>query len=157
IVEPVRAIPGVDSAAGGLMIPFGGQTWNDAVIPEGSSEEKGVAWQNYVGPGYFRAIGTPLLSGRDFDENDTATSVKVAIVNQAFVRKVLNGENPLGKRFRLHVPPGNPQPFYLIVGVVGDFKFQDMHEDYLPFTIFPATQLDRPQGNQQVVIRSELP
>src|SRR5262249_41295678 len=47
IVQRVQAIPGVDSAAGGLMVPFGGETWNDAIIPEGSSEEKGVAWQNF--------------------------------------------------------------------------------------------------------------
>src|SRR5262249_50164799 len=42
------------------------------------------------------------------------------------------------------------------VGVVGDFKFQDMHEDYLPFTIFPATQMEHPQAGEQVVIRSTL-
>jgi len=147
----------VDAVAGGIIVPFGGETWNDAVIPEGSTEEKAVVWENYVSPGYFKTIGTPLLSGRDFDENDTATSVKVAMVNQAFVRKVLNGENPLGKRFRLHEPPGKLQPFYVIVGVVGDFKFQDMHEDYLPFAVFPATQMEHPQAGEQVVLRSTLP
>jgi predicted permease len=157
IVQRVQAIPGVDSAAGGLMVPFGGETWNDAIIPEGSSEEKAIAWENYVGPGYFKTIGTPFLSGRDFDARDSATSVKVAIVNQAFVRKVLKGENPLGKRFQVHEPPGKPRPFYLIVGVVGDFKFQDMHEDYLPFTVFPSTQMEHPQARNQVVIQSTLP
>src|SRR5690349_1124131 len=138
IVRRVRAVPGVESASGGIMVPFSGETWNDNIIPEGADEnDKDVAWENFVSPGYFNAIGTPLLSGRDFDDRDTATSVKVAIVNQAFVRKIFNGQNPLGKRFRLHEPPGKPRPLYEIVGVTGDYKFQDMHEDYLPFTVFP--------------------
>jgi putative ABC transport system permease protein len=157
IVKHVQAIPGVDSAAGGLMVPFGGETWNDSILLEGSDEEKGVAWENFVGPGYFHTLGTPFLAGRDFDDRDTATSVKVAIVNQAFTRKFFKGQDPLGKRFRLHEPPGKPRPLYEIVGVTGDFKFQDMHEDYLPFMVFPATQMDRPQPNNQVIVRSTLP
>jgi putative ABC transport system permease protein len=157
IVRSVQAVPGVESAAGGLMVPFGGETWNDNVIPEGSDEDKDVAWENFVGPGYFNAIGTPLLSGRDFDDRDTPTSVKVAIVNQAFARKIFNGQSPIGKRFRLHEPPGKPRPFYEIVGVTGDYKFQDMHEDYLPFTVFPVTQMEKPQPRNRLVIRSTLP
>ena len=157
IVRRVQAVPGVESAAGGLMVPFGGETWNDNVLPEGSEEDKDVAWENFVGPGYFKAIGTPLLSGRDFDDRDTPTSVKVAIVNQAFARKIFNGQNPLGKKFRLHEPPGKPRPFYEIVGVTGDYKFQDMHEEYLPFTVFPVTQMEKPQPRNQLVIRSSLP
>lgn len=46
-----------------------------------------TAWLDYISPGYFRAMETPILMGRDFDVNDTATSVKVAIVNQTFVKK----------------------------------------------------------------------
>ncbi len=157
IVRRVRAVPGVESAAGGLMVPFSGETWNDNIIPEGSDEDKDVAWENFVGPGYFNAIGTPLLAGRDFDDRDTSTSSKVAIVNQAFARKILNGQNPLGKRFRLHEAPGKPRPLYEIVGVTGDYKFQDMHEDYLPFTVFPVTQMEKPQPRNRLVIRSTLP
>jgi predicted permease len=139
------------------MVPFGGETWNDGVIPEGTDEEKDFAWENFVSPGYFKAIGTPLLSGRDFDDRDTPTSVKVAIVNQAFARKFFKDQNPLGKRFRLHEPPGKPRPFYEIVGLTGDFKFQDMHEDYLPFAVFPLSQMEKIQPNAQVVVRSTLP
>ena len=157
IINHVQAIPGVESAAGSIIIPFGGETWNDNIILEGSDEEKGVAWENYIGPRYFHTIGTPLLAGRDFDDGDTATSVKVAIVNQAFVRKFFNGQNPLGKRFRLHEPPGKPRPLYEIVGLTGDFKFQDMHEEFLPFVHFPASQQEKPDPNHQILIRSTLP
>ena len=161
ILKHVQAIPGVEAAAGALMVPFGGETWNDGVIPEGKEEggdkEKPWAWENYLSSGYFQTIGTPLLSGRDFDDHDTANSVKVAVVNQAFAEKFFKGQNPLGKRFQIHEPPGKPRPFYEIVGVSGNFKFQDMHEDFLPFMFFPVTQMEKPQPNNDLVVRSTFP
>jgi predicted permease len=158
IVKRVQAVPGVEFAADARMVPFGGNSSNDFVLTEGSDAEKVVAWLNYLGPGYFQTIGTPLLAGRDFDDRDTATSVKVAIVNEAFVRKVFEGTpNPLGKRFRKHEPPGKPRPLYEIVGVVKDSKYQDMHEEYLPFMYFPSTQEEKPGPYDQILIRSSLP
>src|SRR5437867_10217929 len=150
-------MPGVKSAASAMLVPFGGSTWNDNVLLEGSDQELGVAWENFLGPGYFQTIGTPILAGRDFDDRDTATSVKVTIVNQAFVRKILKGPDPLGKRFRIHEPPGKTRPLYEIVGVTGDNKFQDMHEEFLPFMYFPATQQEKPGPDDQILIRSSLP
>jgi putative ABC transport system permease protein len=157
LVKRVRAVPGVESAASAMLVPFGGDTWNEYVLTEGSDDDKGLAWLNYLGPGYFQTIGTPLLAGRDFDDRDTTTSVKVAIVNQAFVRKILKGADPLGKRFRLKEAPGKPRPLYEIVGVTEDNKFQDMHEEFLPFTYFPATQQEGPSPDVQILIRSSLP
>jgi putative ABC transport system permease protein len=157
LVKRVEAIPGIESAAHAMMVPFGGMTWNDDVINEGFDQDAGVVWENFIGPGYFQTIGTPLLAGRDFDDRDTATSVKVAIVNQAFVRKILKGADPLGKRFRIHEHPGKPRPLYEIVGVTGDNKFQDMHEEFLPFMYFPATQEEKPSPDDQILIRSSLP
>jgi putative ABC transport system permease protein len=157
IVKHISGIPGVESAAAAMLIPFGGETWNDNVITEGSDEDKGSAWINYLGPGYFHTIGTSLLAGRDFDDRDTATSVKVAIVNQAFVRKMFKGVDPLGKRFRIHEPPGKPRPLYEIVGVTGDNKFQDMHEEFKPFMYFPAPQQEKSSPDDQILIKSSLP
>jgi len=110
-----------------------------------------------VGPGYFQTIGTPLLAGRDFDDQDTATSVKVAVVNQAFVKTILKGADPLGKKFRIHESPGKPRPLYQIVGVTGDNKYQNMHEEFLPFMYFPATQQEKPFPGGQIIIHSSLP
>jgi len=157
IVKHISSIPGVESAAAAMLIPFGGDTWNDNVITEDSDEDKGSAWMNYLGPGYFHTIGTPLLAGRDFDDRDTATSVKVAIVNQAFARKMFKGADPVGKRFRIHEPPGEPRPLYEIVGVTGDNKFQDMHEEFKPFMYFPAPQQEKPSPDDQILIKSSLP
>jgi putative ABC transport system permease protein len=157
LVKRVQAIPGVESAAHAMMVPFGGMTWNDDVINEGSDKDAGVAWENFLGPGYFKTVGTPLLVGRDFDDRDTTTSVKVAIVNQAFVKKILKDADPLGKRFRIHEAPGKPRPLYEIVGVTADNKFQDMHEEFLPFMYFPAAQEEKPSPDDQILIRSSLP
>jgi putative ABC transport system permease protein len=156
LVKRVQAIPGVESAAHAMLVPFGGSTWNNDVINEGSDQDAGVAWENFLGPGYFKTVGTPLLAGRDFDDRDTATSVKVAIVNQAFARKILKVADPLGKRFRIHERPGKPRPLYEIVGVTADNKFQDMHEDFLPFMYFPATQEEKPDPDDHILIRSSL-
>src|SRR5215470_6476560 len=157
IVKAVKGIPGVESAASAMMVPFGGSGWNEDIITEGSDEDQGVSWLNFVGPGYFQTIGTPLLAGRDFDDQDTATSVKVAVVNQAFVKKILKGADPLGKKFRIHEPPGKPRPLYQIVGVTGDNKYQSMHEEFLPFMYFPATQQEKPFPGDQIIIHSSLP
>jgi len=157
IAKRMQAMPGVESAAQAMLVPFGGSTWNDNVINEGVDSDAGVAWTNYLGAGYFQTVGTPLLAGRDFDDRDTTTSVKVAIVNQAFVRKILKGAEPLGKRFRIHEAPGKPRPLYEIVGVVGDNKFQDMHEEFLPFAYYPTMQQEKPSPDDQILIRSSLP
>src|SRR6202035_2286479 len=58
LVKQVQAIPGVESAAHAMLVPFGGNTWNDNVLTEGSDDDKGVAWINYLGPGYFQTVGT---------------------------------------------------------------------------------------------------
>jgi predicted permease len=157
LVRRVQAIPGVESAAHAMLVPFGGSTWNENVINEGSDQDAGVVWENFLGPGYFQTIGTPLLAGRDFDDRDTAASVKVAIVNQAFARKILKSADPLGKRFRIHESPGKPRPLYEIVGVTADNKFQDMHEEFLPFMYFPSTQEEKPSPDDNILIRSSLP
>jgi predicted permease len=157
LVKRVQAIPGVESAAHAMLVPFGGSTWNDTVINEGSDQEAGVAWENFLGPGYFKTIGTPFLAGRDFDDRDTAASAKVAIVNQAFARKILKVAAPLGRRFRIHEAPGKPRPLYEIVGVTADNKFQDMHEEFLPFMYFPSTQEEKPSPDDHILIRSSLP
>src|SRR5262249_55423767 len=140
-----------------MLVPFGGSTWNDNVINAGSDQDAGVVWETFLGPGYFQTIGTPLLAGRDFDDRDTATSLKFATVNQAFPRTMLNSADPLGKRSGIDEWPGNHGPFYGFVGVTADNKFQDMHEEFLPFIYFPSTQEEKPSPDDHILIRSSLP
>ena len=154
LLERVRAIPGVASAADAFLVPIGGMSSNDEVLGDTPEQKKGVTWINYVSPGYFVTLQTPLLSGRDFNDSDTAASPKVAIVSQAFVRKFLNGASPLGKTFRIWQPSGHPVPFYEIVGVVKDSKYQDMHEEIGPISFFPIAQREKPDLSDQIIVRS---
>jgi putative ABC transport system permease protein len=74
-----------------------------------------------VTAGYLQTAGIPLLHGRAFADTDTATTPRVILVNQEFVRRNLNGQEPLGKQIRLDVA-GAPPEWSEIVGVVGNVK-----------------------------------
>lgn len=67
-------------------------------------------------------MGVPLVSGRDFNERDLPTSPKVAIVNEAFSRELLDGADPVGQTFRTAAEPGYPETLYEIVGLVRNTK-----------------------------------
>src|SRR5262249_7185852 len=99
ILERLRSIPGVDSAAGSNIIPVSGEGWNDNINISEFGIRRAVANFDQVTPGYFRTMRTPLIAGRDFTENDTLASPLVAVVTETFVRKFLHGTNPVGKTF----------------------------------------------------------
>ncbi|MGB9467636.1 MAG: ABC transporter permease, partial [Candidatus Acidiferrum sp.] len=115
VVQRLEAIPGVGSAAvvaAGLPLERGG---NNGVRLPNSTEGYNVDYRE-ISPGFFRAMGIPLLKGRAFSEADSETASKVVIVNQAFVRELFAGRNPLGERIFISREP------FEIVGVVGDVK-----------------------------------
>jgi hypothetical protein len=70
-------------------------------------------------PGYFSAMGIPMLSGRDFNLVDTSSEKSIAVISQAMANLFWPGENPIGKRFRISFTPETVRE---VVGVVGDIK-----------------------------------
>ena len=72
LLERVRAVPGVTGAAVARIVPLGGDYWNEHISVEGTQIQRQTANFNRVGPGYFRAMETTLLAGRDFDDRDAA-------------------------------------------------------------------------------------
>ena len=97
--QQLASIPGVLSASFSNITPISGSTQNIVVAVEGytpQSPRDSQMWVNYVSQGYFETLGTPLLAGRDFDRRDTATSAKVAIVNETTARKFFHTKNPVG-------------------------------------------------------------
>jgi putative ABC transport system permease protein len=141
LVDRLSSVPGVAAVAGARLTPLGGSFWNDEIIGNSNADRKGEASENFVSPGYFRALETPVLQGRDFEATDRPGSPKVAIVNQAFVRKFLDASpNPMGKHFRVWETPGKPPRVYEVIGVVKDTKYRDMHEDFKPIMYFPMAQ-----------------
>src|SRR4029077_7463397 len=94
----------------------------------------------WVSPGYFETMGMPLRQGRDLEPHDTRTSPRVAVVNQAFVRDLLGGADPMGKTMRTGEEPNYPSTVYEIVGVVADSRYSDIRGGIPPQVFAPATQ-----------------
>ena len=89
LTDRLAAIPGMEGAAHGTTPPLVGSSWDTVVrVPTPQGEIKAETNRNQISAGYFRVLHTPLLAGRDFNERDTTGSPKVAVVNDAFARKV---------------------------------------------------------------------
>ena len=157
LLERVRAIPGVESAAELSVVPATSDWWNETVHTDASGHEaRQTAFFNFVGPGFFQTMGTPMVEGRDFTDGDSLNAPVVAIVNETFVRKFLPGTDPLGKTFRVEEGPGRPEPQYEIVGIVKDTKYLDLRESPKPIVYLAAGQDKNPDLQQALVIRSDL-
>jgi putative ABC transport system permease protein len=153
IVERVRALPEVQSAAETDTVPLGGSYWNDEVVVNGEVK-KGYVDMGHITPGYFQTIGTPLLAGRNFNEHDTVTSTKVAIVNKEFARKIMATENPVGRTFKINVYRGETQYEYEIVGLMGNAKYDDLRSQFEPIAFYPQLQDIRPDTSGEIIVRS---
>ena len=140
LTERLRALPGVRDAAVAAYIPMGYDNSLINIFPEGQviddKSKTETAADNEVQPSYFRAAGTPVIQGREFTEGDTATSPKVAIVNEAFAKKIWPGENVIGKRFRTK----KDEPDIEVVGVTRTGKYFFLYESPQPFVYFPVPQ-----------------
>lgn len=157
MLERVRSLPGVTSAAQVAMMPISGSGWNDRARPDGTSREGKNANFNRIGPGYFQTMGTPLIAGRDFDDRDSFTAPKVALVNEEFVKQIFDGKSPLGRSFRVDGQAGKPDPVYQVVGIVRNTKYYQLREDFIPIAFVPMAQDDNPGPRSQLVIRSAAP
>jgi len=94
--------------------------------------------KNSVGPGHFSNLGIPLLQGREFTVTDTATSTKVAIVNETLAKLYFPGAQAIGKLMKFG---GGPGPLDTqIIGVVRDSHHSDINENVRPFIYIPYTQ-----------------
>ena len=158
LVERLRAIPGVESAAETNIVPLAGSAWGNDVWADGSdSSSKMNSLLSWVGPDYFKTLRTPVIAGREFNEHDAANSTKVAIVNETFANKLFPGANPLGRRFWIEATPNDPETAYEIVGLVKNTKYGDLREDFEPIGFLSIAQEPRPGLGGQFLVRSNLP
>jgi putative ABC transport system permease protein len=104
-----------------------------------------------VAPGTFRALGVPLLAGRDFDEHDDAAAPIVIVVNQSFAKRFFAGEDPIGKRVLLGRTP-TPRE---IVGVVGDVRHVGL--DTAPEEMFYLSSNQRAVATMALLVRAGEP
>src|SRR5206468_11137004 len=131
LVERVRALPGAGGVAEALILPLTGGNWNNRMWMEGTSREDArVVMRNMVSGAYFRTLGTPVLSGREFEDADMAASApKIAIVNESFVRQFGLSDRIAGRHVSIETTPLEPEASYEIVGVVANAKYHDLREE----------------------------
>jgi putative ABC transport system permease protein len=170
LMESIRTLPGVDSAGATSGLPLGGGTWGRSLTVEGypvlAVGQAPMIQHNVITPDYFRALGIPILTGRDFNEADSKDATRVTIVDERLAREYWPNESPLGKRVRFG-PPENNEPWHTIVGVAGAVRHERLDTEtrqsvYLPHLQNPVNGIAltvRSQANPTSLIgavRSEL-
>ena len=144
--EKLRALPGVESAAGSMLLPMSDNSahisFEDPEHPVSKAQEPSASL-DVISDGYFRTMQIPLMAGRDFSSADTQTAPQVMIVSQAFAEKYFPGENVLGKKLKPGAGNGDPKgpPWREIVGVVGDIRHGATSREMEPMYYLPESQL----------------
>lgn len=144
VLDRIESMPEVESASAINHLPLAGDVWGTRVAIEGrplpQPGQELRATYRVTRPGYFRTMGVPLRSGRDFDERDAPDAPGAAIVNETFARRQWPGADPVGQRITLDdVRDTEHAPRWLtVVGVVKDVKQDDWTaapsgEVYVPF------------------------
>jgi predicted permease len=153
LLDNVRSMPGIEAAGMSDGLPLTLNLAYRGIYLEGRPEPRAtdVPLANFytITPGYLPAMRTRLIAGRDLDQRDTKDAPLVALVNETFVRKLLPGEDPLGKRFRHRTTK-----WIQIVGVVEDGKYRSLGEAPSAAIFEPIEQNWSPA--QTLVARSPL-
>ena len=139
IDQTFAAIPGLHDTAYATYAPMSYNNWSTGIAIEGGdlNVPKSASYTS-VSPRFFDAAGTRVLMGRTFTERDSATSPHVAVVNLAFVKKFLDGKQPIGMRFG---PDPSMPGEYEIVGVVDDSRYGDPSQQTQPMFFTPMAQI----------------
>ena len=140
VADAAARAPGVARASLSFLVPLSGRGWNSRIEIRrpGETGRQQVAWLNAVAPGWFETYGMRLLAGRDFAPTDTAGGERVVVVNEAFVRRFMDGEDPLGQRLKSSAAGSVPDS--VIVGVVNDGVYRHARAGVVPTMYVPMTQ-----------------
>jgi putative ABC transport system permease protein len=143
LLSQIRSLPGVHSASASFPLPLSAGGVKTTYHVEGRSvehAERSVTTLHLVDNDYFHVLWIPLLSGREFDDQDDSSSaLPVVVISQTLAKQTFPGENPVGKRIKLDISSGkNDAPMRLIVGVVGDVRGEGLAappiaESYVPY------------------------
>jgi predicted permease len=163
LLDALARTPGARSAAYSFMPILTGSAWGMGVTIEGyqppQGEEAGSMF-NGVSPGFFKAMGIPILAGREFDERDGPVTpapegwpYRAAVVNETFVERYFKGQNAIGRRMGIGTDPGTPMPIE-IVGVSRNTRYTGIREDARPQVFVPYRQAT--MENIAVYVRTDI-
>jgi predicted permease len=154
VEDALAAIPGVTSVTTSVIAVLNGNNWGEGVSVEGFKKDPDTddgSSYNAVGASYFKVLGVPLLSGRDFTVSDNGAAMPVAIVNEAFAKKFNLGTNAVGKRMSM----GNDSLNITIVGLAKNSKYAEVKGNIPPVFVRPYRQAGR-WTNNNFYVRSAL-
>jgi len=138
LIDRVRALPGVESAAFARVTPLGYGTYSSTPIAvdgyQPPLEEQPAVDYNQVSPDYFATLGIPLLSGREFTRADDENAPLVAIVNQTMAARYWRDQDPIDRRLQVK------GRWVRVIGVAADSKYESMRESPKPFFYVPLLQ-----------------
>jgi putative ABC transport system permease protein len=157
VLDRVRVIPGVQSAALGTVVPLTGNHRRSDITIEGlpipAPGEFPHPDRHTISSGYIATMGIPLLRGRNFSDADNETAPDVALVNSTLARRFFTDGDPIGKRF-LWGQPGKDEKWITIVGVVADTRLYGLDNPARLEVYSPYRQ--RPSADMSLVVRSAV-
>jgi putative ABC transport system permease protein len=155
LVSRFASLPGVQSAAATMSIPYSGFDSSRAITLEGKPApapgEQPVAQLQSMSPAYFRTLALPLRKGRELTSQDGPEAPRVVVISERLMRRFFPGEDPVGKRIKFG-DVNSKNPWMTIVGVVGDVKQDVFERQPRAVTYVPMAQV--PARSMALVIRS---
>jgi predicted permease len=153
VLRRVRALPGVEGAGFADVLPYGAnRSWSAGVkgrvyTPDNPPPDVFV---RIVSDGYLKAMGIPLIAGRDFNESDVAGTKRVMLINQTLARTLFPNDDPIGKTL-MYVDPERE-----VIGVVGDVRHLALEERAGAEMYLPVRQTED-YASIDLIVRSALP
>lgn len=179
VVGRIRTVPGVIAVGGTSSLPLGGGGWGklltllDRPLPPTFNDLPGMQYRVIAGD-YFSALRIRMLSGRPFNDSDTASAPKVAIVNQALARRHWDGASPVGRMMSVNpplslvpksivdearragsIPPDYEPDRFTIVGVADDVRYGALDTSPVPVVYVPYAQGSENETNMFFAVRTD--
>jgi len=165
LLDAIAATPGVDAVSPSWVAYIADDVNRQTFIPEGTVSEKDkddAEYFNVVGNSFFPMLRIPILAGRAFGPQDTATSAKVGIISTSLAKARFPNQNPIGKRFTNdgHDTDGHgvkaDKEWIQIVGVCGDIRYSNLRDEPPPQFFLPFVQQKEVGGSLNYLIQTRL-
>jgi predicted permease len=158
VLERTMAIPGVRAVGLANQVPLMGGDWQDNIIAEGQEPRPGepvvVSNIRFITPGFFEAMGTPILQGRAFGPSDGPSTLRVAIVDETFAKRYWPNQSAIGKRIT-HQGDTRPTRWLTIVGVVPNVRHTSIGET--PTLQIYESHAQRSLSSMYIDVRAAVP
>ena len=139
ITERLSALPGVTSGAQAFIVPVSGSGWNNDIVINGTRQPDNVNF-NSVSADYFKTMGTPMLTAGPSTRRTRQRPKRSRSSPRGSRANTFRTRTRSAQVFQIEEGPGQPRPFFHIVGVVKDTKYTDLREPFTPLAFFAASQ-----------------